>query len=106
MADRKANATWKGGVLGGARKIALGSGLFEGAYSFATRIGEEPGTTPEELFGAALADCYAMALNATLERDGTPAQEVTAEAVVHLGKDESGYVVKGIGYRRREGSLN
>ena len=42
----------------------------EGAFSFSTRMGDEPGTNPEELLGAALAGCYAMALNATLEKEG------------------------------------
>ena len=96
MADRKANAKWNGGVMDGKGKVALGSGLFEGAYSFATRMGDEPGTNPEELLGASLAGCYAMALNATLERGGNKPNEVTAEAVVHLGKDDSGFVIKGI----------
>ncbi len=96
MADRKGTAVWNGGVLDGKGTIALGSGLFEGAFSFATRMGEDPGTNPEELLGASLAGCYAMALNATLERGGTPASEVSAEANVHLGKDDSGFVIKGI----------
>jgi osmotically inducible protein OsmC len=96
MADRKANAVWNGGIMDGKGKIALGSGLFEGSYSFATRMGEEPGTNPEELLGASLAGCYAMALNATLERGGTPPKEVRVEANVHLGKDDSGFVIKGI----------
>jgi osmotically inducible protein OsmC len=96
MADRKANATWNGSITEGGGKIALGSGLFEGAYSFATRMGDEPGTNPEELLGASLAGCYAMALNATLEREGKPAKSVSAEAIVHLGKDDTGFVIKGI----------
>jgi len=96
MADRKANATWNGGLKDGKGKVALGSGLFEGAYSFGTRMGDEPGTNPEELLGASLAACYAMALNATLEGNGTPATNVEAEANVHLGKDDSGFVIKGI----------
>jgi len=96
MADRKANAEWHGGLKDGKGKLALGSGLFEGAYSFATRFEDEPGTNPEELLGASLASCYAMALNATLEGGGTPAKSVAIEANVHLGKDDSGFVVKGI----------
>src|SRR5687768_14549497 len=96
MADRKANATWNGGLKDGKGTIALGSGLFEGAFSFGTRMGDEPGTNPEELLGASLAGCYAMALNATLERGETPAQSVKVEANVHLGKDESGFAIRGI----------
>lgn len=96
MADRKANASWKGSLMEGQGTVALGSGLFEGNFSFGTRMGEEPGTNPEELLGASLAGCYTMALNATLEKSGTPASSVKSEAVVHLGKDDSGFVIKGI----------
>ncbi|CAN5447054.1 OsmC family protein [soil metagenome] len=96
MADRKANAEWQGGLKDGKGKVALGSGLFEGAYSFATRMENEPGTNPEELLGASLASCYAMALNAILEGGGTPAKSVSVEANVHLGKDDGGFVIKGI----------
>ena len=96
MADRTGNATWNGSLKEGKGTVALGSGLFEGAFSFGTRMGDEPGTNPEELLGASLAGCFAMALNATLERGGTPAKSVKAEANVHLGKDDSGFVIKGI----------
>jgi len=96
MADRKANASWSGSLTEGKGTVALGSGLFEGTFSFGTRMGEEPGTNPEELLGASLAGCYTMALNATLEKSGTPASSVKSEAVVHLGQDDSGFGSKGI----------
>ena len=96
MADRKAKAAWNGSLIEGKGSIALGSGLFEGAFSFGTRMGEEPGTNPEELLGASLAGCYAMALNATLEKSGTPAKSVKSEANVHLGKDDAGFAIRGI----------
>src|SRR4030095_4715959 len=93
MAERKANAEWNGTLTEGAGKIALGSGTFEGAFSFATRMGDEPGTNPEELLGASLAGCYAMALNATLAKEGKPAKSVKTEAKVHFGKDDSGFSI-------------
>src|SRR5687767_4269197 len=96
MAERKANAEWKGTLKEGAGKIALGSGLFEGAFSFATRMEDEPGTNPEELLGASLAGCYAMALNATLEKEGKPAKSVRTEAKVFLGKDDAGFKINRI----------
>jgi lipoyl-dependent peroxiredoxin len=96
MAERKATAEWNGSLAEGAGKIALGSGLFEGAFSFATRMGDEPGTNPEELLGASLAGCYAMALNATLEKQGKPARSVKAEAKVFLGKDDAGFKINRI----------
>lgn len=96
MAERKATAEWNGTLTEGAGKIALGSGLFEGAFSFATRMGDEPGTNPEELLGASLAGCYAMALNATLEKEGKPAKSVRTEASVFLGKDDAGFKINRI----------
>lgn len=93
MAERKANAEWNGSLKEGAGRIALGSGLFEGAFSFATRMEDEPGTNPEELLGASLAGCYAMALNATLEKEGKPAKSVKVEAKVSLGKDDAGFKI-------------
>ena len=78
MADRKANASWTGSLTEGNGTVALGSGSFEGSFSFGTRFGEDPGTNPEELLGA------------------SPASSVKSEAVVHLGKDDSGFVIKGI----------
>ena len=96
MAERTATAEWNGSLTEGAGKVALGSGLFEGAFSFATRMGDEPGTNPEELLGASLAGCYAMALNATLEKEGKPAKSVRTEAKVFLGKDDSGFKINRI----------
>lgn len=96
MAERKATAEWNGSLTEGAGKIALGSGLFEGAFSFGTRVGDEPGTNPEELLGAALAGCYAMALNATLGKEGKPATSVRSETTVHFGKDDSGFSISRI----------
>jgi osmotically inducible protein OsmC len=93
MAERKANAEWNGTLKEGSGKVKLGSGLFEGAFSFATRMGDEPGTNPEELLGASLAGCYSMALNAALEKEGKPAKSVKTEALVHFGKDDAGFKI-------------
>jgi lipoyl-dependent peroxiredoxin len=96
MAERSAKAEWNGSLKEGEGNIALGSGLFEGKFSFATRMGDEPGTNPEELLGASLAGCYAMALNAALEKEGKPAKSVRSEAKVFLGKDDSGFKINRI----------
>jgi len=96
MADRKATAEWNGTLTQGEGKISLGSGAFEGKFSFNTRMGDEPGTNPEELIAAALAGCYSMALNATLEKQGTPATRVNSQAIVHFGKGDAGFSITGI----------
>ena len=55
MAIRNASAVWNGTLKEGEGTMQLGSGAFEGAFTFASRFEERPGTNPEELVGAALA---------------------------------------------------
>lgn len=93
MAERTAKATWNGTLKEGKGTMALGSGAFEGAFSFDTRMGDEPGTNPEELIGAALAGCFTMALNAGLEKEGFKPNGVKTDAKVHFGKDEKGFAI-------------
>ena len=96
MPERKATAIWNGSLKEGKGNVELGSGAFSGAFSFDTRFGEVKGTNPEELLGAGLAACYAMALNATLEKEETPAKRIKAEATVFLGKDDAGFKINRI----------
>jgi osmotically inducible protein OsmC len=64
--------------------MKLGSGAFEGPYSFSSRFEEGKGTNPEELIGAAEAACYSMALSANLEKAGHPAKRISTTATVKL----------------------
>ncbi len=74
MATRTGSAVWEGTLKQGKGTMKLGSGAFEGPYSFSSRFEEGKGTNPEELIGAAEAGCYSMALSANLEKAGHPAQ--------------------------------
>jgi lipoyl-dependent peroxiredoxin len=94
MPKRSAKANWTGGLMDGKGSMALGSGAFEGAFSFGTRMGDEPGTNPEELIGAALAGCFTMALSATLEKEGHKANEINTATKVEFGKDDGGFAIK------------
>src|SRR5216684_136211 len=67
MATRTGSAIWDGTLKQGKGTMKLGSGAFEGPYSFSSRFEEGKGTNPEELIGAAEAGCYSMALSANLE---------------------------------------
>src|SRR6184192_497109 len=86
MPTRNAEAVWEGDLKGGNGRVKLGSGAFEGKYSFATRFEEAPGTNPEELIGAAHAGCFSMALTAALGRGGFSPKRVFTKAAVHLEK--------------------
>lgn len=90
MAIRLADATWNGTLREGNGVMRLGSGAFEGAYSFGTRFEETPGTNPEELVGAAHAGCYSMFLSALLTNGGFPPTQIHTNVKVHLGRDEIG----------------
>ena len=86
MAIRTAKATWNGTLKEGKGTMALGSGAFEGAFSFASRFEEGPGTNPEELVGAAQAGCFSMFLSALLTGAGYTPTQIRTSARVHLGE--------------------
>jgi len=90
MAIRTATAIWRGDLKGGDGTVALGSGAFEGPYSFPSRFESGAGTNPEELIGAAHAGCFAMALSNMLAGAGFTPTAVRAEARVHLGRTDAG----------------
>jgi lipoyl-dependent peroxiredoxin len=96
MPARTATARWEGGLQDGKGTMRLGSGAFEGQYSFASRFEEGTGTNPEELIGAAHAGCFSMALAAGLGRAGFTPTSVETSANVHLEKGDSGFRISRI----------
>lgn len=94
--DRTASAKWNGDLRSGSGTIRLGSGAFEGPYSFATRFEAAPGTSPEELLGAAHAGCFTMALSLGLTNAGHPPRSLETSAVVHLNKVGEGFGITAI----------
>jgi len=84
MPARTGSATWEGTLKGGNGTMKLGSGAYEGPFSFLSRFESGTGTNPEELIGAALAGCFSMALSANLEKAGHPAKRVATTANVKL----------------------
>ena len=86
MATRKAEAEWHGSLREGDGRVKLGSGSFEGKYSFASRFEESGGTNPEELIAGAHAGCFSMALAAGLGKAGFQPKLVHTTASVTLAK--------------------
>jgi osmotically inducible protein OsmC len=84
MATRTGSAVWEGTLKQGSGTMKLGSGAFDGPYSFSSRFEEGKGTNPEELIAAAEAGCYSMALSANLEKAGHPAKRINTTATVKL----------------------
>ena len=94
--NRTADARWEGDLKGGKGSMRLGSGAFEGEYSFGTRFEGAPGTNPEELIGAAHAGCFSMALSLALSQAGTPPKSIETRATVHLDKVGEAMSITGI----------
>jgi osmotically inducible protein OsmC len=90
MAVRGASAEWSGSLKEGKGSMRLGSGEFEGQYSFVSRFESGAGTNPEELIGAAHAGCFSMALAAALGRAGHNPTSIKTSAKVHLGTTDAG----------------
>ncbi len=93
MPVRNASAVWKGGLKDGKGTVKLGSGAFEGQYSFATRFEQGKGTNPEELIGAAHAGCFSMALSAGLGKAGFTPESIQTTAKVTLDKQGEGFAI-------------
>jgi osmotically inducible protein OsmC len=71
--------------------MRLGSGAYEGSYSFPSRFENGDGTNPEELIAAAHAGCFSMALSNVLAQAGFPPNSIDTTAAVHLDKGGSGF---------------
>ena len=84
MAVRTSSAEWKGTLKAGAGTMKVGSGAFEGSFTYASRFESGPGTNPEELIGAAHAGCFSMFLAALLTDAGFTPKRIATTAKVHL----------------------
>ncbi|MDQ3634835.1 MAG: OsmC family protein [Acidobacteriota bacterium] len=96
---RKAEADWNGSIKEGNGKVKLGSGAFEGAYSFQSRFSEDEdqkATNPEELIAAAHAGCFTMALSGNLGKAGYEPKNIHTTAKVKIEKEGEGFVIPNI----------
>ncbi len=93
MPVRNAEAVWEGNLLKGKGRMKLGSGAFDGAYSFSSRFENGLGTNPEELIGAAHAGCFSMALSFILGNSGFSPEKVHTVAKVHVDKVGDGFKI-------------
>jgi lipoyl-dependent peroxiredoxin len=93
MAVRTSEARWEGTLREGHGTMKLGSGAFEGDYSFPSRFESGQGTNPEELIGAAHAGCFSMAFANGLTRAGFAPTRIHTTASVHLDSVEGGFAI-------------
>ncbi len=93
MPIRTAEAAWEGDLKSGNGSVKLGSGAFEGSYSFGTRFEDAPGTNPEELIGAGHASCFSMALSLMLTQAGFRPDRIYTKARVSIDKVGEGFKI-------------
>jgi osmotically inducible protein OsmC len=84
MTARNGSAEWRGNLESGSGTVTVGDGVFQGAYSFASRFAEGEGTNPEQLIAAAHAACFTMALSNILSTAGHVPESVRTNARVQL----------------------
>lgn len=103
MPERTAKAQWEGSIRDGGGSVALGSGAFQGPYSFKSRFGSEASsaTNPEELIGAAHAGCFTMALSLILTEGGTPPEQLDTDAKVSIVQEGEGFTIDRIALTTR-----
>jgi osmotically inducible protein OsmC len=94
---RTGSAIWQGGLKDGKGSVSTESGVLASVpYSFAKRFGEEKGTNPEELIGAAHASCFSMALSLVLGEAGMTADEISTSAAVSIVQADGGFSINAV----------
>lgn len=90
MPVRTSRAVWRGDVQKGEGTLGLGSGAWEGPYSFRSRFHEEEPkqSNPEELLAAGHAGCFSLAFANTLGQEATAPAEIRTTADCHLEMDK------------------
>lgn len=104
MPTRTSEAKWSGDLKAGTGTMKLGSGAYEGAYSFKSRMETGTGTNPEELIAAAHAGCFSMALSAMLSGAGHVPKSVHTVAKVSFEPVPGGFAITKIALET-EGSV-
>jgi len=88
---RVGSAEWQGDIKSGKGTISTESGaLKQLPYSFSTRFGEEKGSNPEELLGAAHAACFSMALSGELAKASIAAKAIKTSSTIEIRPQPAG----------------
>lgn len=94
---RTGSAVWQGGLKDGKGTVSTESGVLASVpYSFGKRFGDEKGSNPEELIGAAHASCFSMALSAVLGEAGLTADEISTSAAVTAVPADGGFAITAV----------
>ena len=96
-ASSTANARWNGNTIDGSGVVSTASpAMHEVPLTWKSRIGEEAGTTPEELLAAAHSGCFAMALGFALSSNGHEPERLDVSAIATFGPIDGGFAIQGV----------
>src|SRR5690606_30239307 len=94
MVSRTGSARWNGSIKEGKGEVSTESGILDAVpYSFNKRFGDEAGTNPEELIGAAHAACFSMALSLILGQADLTADEIATSSKVTIEQKDGGFTI-------------
>jgi len=97
MTETYGSAKWQGGIKDGKGAISTKSGaLTDYPYGFASRFEGKPGSSPEELIGAAHSACFTMALSLILGEAKLTAEYMETRADVTLEKVADGFAITAV----------
>ena len=91
-----AHSHWTGSTVTGSGTVRTASpAIAEAPLTWRARIGEEAGTTPEELLAASWAGCYAMAFSFALTNAGHEPASLDVDVDVTFGPNDDGFGIHG-----------
>jgi osmotically inducible protein OsmC len=94
---RFGSATWSGSLRDGKGAVSTESQAMKNhSYTFFSRYGETPGTSPEELVGAAHAACFTMSFVRMLGMANFVPQWVDSHSDVVIEKDGDGFSIASV----------
>ena len=91
---RTSKAQWNGSLKDGKGTVSLGSGAYDGQYSFSSRFESGTGTNPEQLFAAGWSACFESAMEfAARNMKITLPADHAVDAEIDLGPEGGGFTV-------------
>ncbi len=91
---RRGAAHWTGGLKDGVGALTTASGALKSyPYGFTSRFGDQTGSNPEELLGAAHSGCFTMALALVLSEAGVTADTMDTTADVTIEQVQGGFAI-------------
>jgi osmotically inducible protein OsmC len=94
---RFGSAAWSGNLRNGNGSVSTESqALNTYPYTFFSRYGENPGTNPEELLGAAHAACFTMSFVRMLGMAHFEPEQLDSRSEVVIDKDGDGFSITSV----------